>query len=104
MSKVSKYSVLVYSGEQGYQNNRAQITLADFDAIVSPLSDSKDPGMPCELDTETDGIITMRDRARLPVCQAEAVRAKEPPIWRQQSSGPWQARHGMSAQAYQRVR
>ena len=72
MSKVSKYSVLVYSGEQGYQNNRAQITLADSDGNSLAFVRFKDPGMPCELDTETDGIITMRDRARLPVCQAEA--------------------------------
>ena len=27
MAKVSKYSILFYSGEQGYQNNRAQVTL-----------------------------------------------------------------------------
>ena len=60
MSKVSKYSVLVYSGEQGYQNNRAQITLADSDGNSLAFVRFKDPGMPCELDTETDGIITMR--------------------------------------------
>jgi len=59
VSKVSKYSVLVYSGEQGYQNNRAQITLADSDGNSLAFVRFKDPEMPCELDTETDGIITM---------------------------------------------
>ena len=59
MAKVSKYSVLFYSGEQGYQNNRAQITLADADGNSLAFVRFKDPGMPYELDTETDGIITM---------------------------------------------
>ena len=56
MSKVSKYSVLVYSGEQGYQNNRAQITLADSDAIVSPLSDSKIRGCPASSTRRLTGL------------------------------------------------
>jgi hypothetical protein len=92
MAKVSKYSILFYGGEQGYQNNRAQITLADADGNSLAFVRFKDPGMPYELDTETDGIITMHlpsamlpsildavrkdrhllsDRARLLVRQAE---------------------------------
>ena len=59
MAKVSKYSMLFYSGEQGYQNNRAQVTLADADGNTLAFVRFKDPGMPYELDTETDGIITM---------------------------------------------
>ena len=59
MSKVSKYSILFYSGEQGYQNCRAQISLSDADGNTLALVRFKDPGMPYELDTETDGIITM---------------------------------------------
>jgi hypothetical protein len=64
VSKVSNYSVLVYSGEQGYQNNRAQITLADSDGNSLAFVRFKDPGMPCELDTETDGIIPCISRQR----------------------------------------
>lgn len=55
MAKVSKYSILFYSGEQGYQNNRAQISLADADGNTLAFVRFKDPGMPYELDTETDG-------------------------------------------------
>jgi len=59
MSKVSKYNILFYSGEQGYQNCRAQISLSDADGNTLAFVRFKDPGMPYELDTETDGIITM---------------------------------------------
>ena len=59
MAKVSKYSILFYSGEQGYQNNRAQVSLAGADGNTLAFVRFKDPGMPYELDTETDGIITM---------------------------------------------
>jgi len=50
MAKVSKYSILFYSGEQGYQNNRAQITLADADGNSLAFVRFKDPGMPYEWD------------------------------------------------------
>jgi len=126
VSKVSKCSVLVYSGEQGYQNNRAQITLADSDGNSLAFVRFKDPEMPCELDTETDGIITMHLPSAMFASYLDLIRnektdifyqigraflfaklrraGQETPIWRQQPSGPWQARHRMSAQAYQRVR
>jgi hypothetical protein len=45
-------------------NNRAQITLADADGNSLASVRFKDPGMPYELDTETDGIITMLCRQR----------------------------------------
>jgi len=54
MSKVSKYSILFYSGQEGYQNNRAQITLSDSDGNSLAFVRFKDPGMPYELDQETD--------------------------------------------------
>jgi hypothetical protein len=59
MAKVSKYSILFYSGEQGYQNNCAKVTLADTDGNTLAFVRFKDPGMPYELDTEYYGIITM---------------------------------------------
>jgi hypothetical protein len=65
MAKVSKYSILFYSGEQGYQNNRAQITLADAAGNSLAFVRLKDPGMPYELDTETGGIITMHLRSAM---------------------------------------
>jgi len=54
MSKVSKYSILFYSGQEGYQNNRAQITLSDSDGNSLAFVRFRDPGMPYELDQETD--------------------------------------------------
>ena len=59
MAKVSKYGILFYSGEAGYLNNRAQIQLSDAERNTLAFVRFKDPGMPYELDTETDGIITM---------------------------------------------
>jgi hypothetical protein len=72
MAKVSKYSILFYSGEQGYQNNRAQITLADTDG-----------GMPYELDTETDGIITMHLPSAMFPSILDAVRNEKTEIYYQ---------------------
>lgn len=64
MAKVSKYGILFYSGEAGYMNNRAQIQLSDAEGKTLAFVRFKDPGMPYELDTETDGIITMHLRQR----------------------------------------
>jgi hypothetical protein len=50
MAKVSKYSIRFYSGEQGYQNNRAQITLADAAGNSLAFVRFKDPSMPYELE------------------------------------------------------
>jgi len=79
MAKVSKYSVLFYSGEQGYQNNRAQVTLADADG--NSLAFAKDPGMPYERDTETDGIITMHLPSAMLPSILDAVRNEKTDIY-----------------------
>ena len=83
MAKVSKYSILFYGGEQGYQNNRAQITLADADGNSLAFVRFKDPGMPYELDTETDGIITMHLPSAMLPSILDAVRNEKTDIYYQ---------------------
>jgi len=83
MAKVSKYSILFYSGEQGYQNNRAQVTLADADGNSLAFVRFKDPGMPYELDTETDGIITMHLPSAMLPSILDAVRNEKTDIYYQ---------------------
>jgi len=78
MSKVSKYSILFYSGEQGYQNCRAQISLSDADGNTLALV-----GMPYELDTETDGIITMHLPTAMYPSILDAVRNEKTDIYYQ---------------------
>ena len=87
MAKVSKYSILFYSGEQGYQNNRAQITLADADGNSLAFVRFKDPGMPYELDTETDGIITMHLPSAMLPSILDAVRNEKTDIYYQIGQG-----------------
>jgi hypothetical protein len=83
MAKVSKYSILFYGGEQGYQINRAQITLADADGNSLAFVRFKDPGMPYELDTETDGIITMHLPSAMFPSILDAVRNEKTDIYYQ---------------------
>jgi hypothetical protein len=58
MANVTKYSVLFYSGANGYSNNRAQIQLSDGNTVVAWLR-FKDPGMTFENDALEGGIIRM---------------------------------------------
>jgi len=83
MSKVSKYSIPFYSGGQGYQNCRAQISLSDADGNTLALVRFKDPGMPYELDTETDGIITMHLPTAMYPSILDAVRNEKTDIYYQ---------------------
>src|SRR4029079_10027252 len=83
MAKVSKYSILFYSGEQGYQNNRAQVTLADADGNSRAFARFKDPGMRYELDTETDGMITMHLPSAMLPSILDAVRNEKTDIYYQ---------------------
>ena len=83
MAKVSKYSILFYSGEQGYQNNRAQITLADAAGNSLAFVRFKDPGMPYELDTETGGVITMHLPSAMFQSFLDAIRNEKTDIYYQ---------------------
>ncbi|HET7851410.1 MAG TPA: hypothetical protein VFK91_01530 [Methyloceanibacter sp.] len=83
MAKVSKYSLLFYGGEQGYQNNRAQLTLADADGNSLAFLRFKDPGMPYELDAETDGIITMHLPSAMLPSILDAVRNEKTDVYYQ---------------------
>jgi hypothetical protein len=83
MAKVSKYSILFYSGEQGYQNNRAQITLADAAGNSLAFVRFKDPSMPYELDTETGGIITMHLPSAMFQSFLDAIRNEKTDIYYQ---------------------
>src|SRR5262245_41951922 len=58
MANVTKYHVLFYGTADGYQNNRAQITLFD-DANVLGYVRFHDPGMPFPNDSQTGSLITM---------------------------------------------
>ena len=81
MAKVSKYSLLFYGGQQGYQNNRAQLTLADADGNSLAFVRFKDPGMPYELDAETDGIITMHLPSAMLPSILDAVRNEKTDVY-----------------------
>jgi hypothetical protein len=59
MSKVSKHSILFYSGEEGYLNNLVPITVSDSMGNTTGFVRFKDPGMPYDLDKDDNGIITM---------------------------------------------
>jgi len=78
-----KCSILSYSGEQGYQNNRAQITLTDADGDTLAFVRFKDPRMPYELDTESDGIITMHLPSAMLPSILDAVRNEKTDMYYQ---------------------
>lgn len=83
MAKVSKYGILFYSGEAGYLNNRAQIQLSDAEGNTLAFVRFKDPGMPYELDTETDGIITMHLPSAMFPSIIDAIRNEKTDIYYQ---------------------
>jgi hypothetical protein len=59
MAAVTRYHILVYGSEQGYQTNRAQIALYGSDNKVVAYVRFNDPGMAFENDSNTGGIIRM---------------------------------------------
>jgi hypothetical protein len=59
MAEVTKYSVLVYGGPEGYQTNRSQITLFERTGATVAYVRFNDPGMAFEMDAMVNGIITM---------------------------------------------
>lgn len=58
MANVTNYHVLFYGGPDGYQTNRAQITLYDGNTVVAYLR-FNDPGMAFENDDMQGTIIRM---------------------------------------------
>jgi hypothetical protein len=58
MPNVTSYHVLFYGSPEGYQTNRAQITLYDGNAVVAYVR-FNDPGMAFENDYVDAGIIRM---------------------------------------------
>jgi hypothetical protein len=83
MSNVSKDSILFYSGPNGYQNNRAQMSLSDSAGKTLAFIRFKDPGMPYELDTDNDGIITMHLPSAMFPSVLDAVRNEKADIYYQ---------------------
>jgi hypothetical protein len=83
MAKVSKYGILFYGGEAGYMNNRAQIQLSDAEGNTLAFVRFKDPGMPYELDTETDGIVTMHLPTAMFPSILDAVRNEKTDVYYQ---------------------
>jgi hypothetical protein len=55
---VTGYHILIYGSEQGYQTNRAQITLYDGAKVVAYVR-FNDPGMAFETDSNVNGTIKM---------------------------------------------
>ena len=58
-TEVKKYHVLFYGSPEGYQTNRAQITLYDSQDKPVAYVRFNDPGMFFEADYESGGIIRM---------------------------------------------
>jgi hypothetical protein len=58
-TEVKKYHVLFYGSPEGYQTNRAQITLYDNQDKPIAYVRFNDPGMFFEADYESGGIIRM---------------------------------------------
>lgn len=59
MASVTRYHILVYGSEQGYQTNRAQIALYGSNNRVVAYLRFNDPGMAFESDSNSGGIIRM---------------------------------------------
>lgn len=58
MANVTSYSVLIYGGPDGYQTNRAQITLRDGNNVVAWVR-FNDPGIALENDDMLGSVIRM---------------------------------------------
>jgi hypothetical protein len=83
MSKVWKYSVLFYSGEEGYLNNRVQITVSDAEGNTTGFIRFKDPDMPYDLDTDDNGIITMHLPSAMFASVLDALRNEKTDLYYQ---------------------
>jgi len=59
MATATTYSVLFYGSPEGYQTNRAQITLSDAAGKTLAYVRFNDPGMVFEADANDGGIIRM---------------------------------------------
>jgi len=58
MVNVTTYHILIYGSSEGYQTNRAQITLYEASKVVAYVR-FNDPGMTFEADSNENGIIKM---------------------------------------------
>lgn len=58
MANVTQYHVLVYGTSDGYQDNRAQITLYDGATVLGYVR-FHDPGMTFPNDSQSGGLIIM---------------------------------------------
>jgi hypothetical protein len=58
MVNVTSYHILIYGSAQGYQTNRAQITLYDAGKVVAYVR-FNDPDMTFEDDSNENGVIKM---------------------------------------------
>lgn len=58
-TEIADYHILVYGGPEGYQTNRAQISLYGADGKTAAFVRFNDPGMAFENDVESGGIIRM---------------------------------------------
>ncbi len=58
-TEVKNYHVLFYGSPEGYQTNRAQISLYGPDGKTAAFVRFNDPGMTFENDYDADGIIRM---------------------------------------------
>ncbi len=56
---ITQYHVLVYGSPEGYQTNRAQISLYGANGQTAAYLRFNDPGMTFENDAESGGIIRM---------------------------------------------
>jgi hypothetical protein len=59
MAEATKYHILVYGAPDGYQTNRAQISLYGATGNVIAYIRFNDPGMFFEADSDSGGIIKM---------------------------------------------
>jgi hypothetical protein len=59
MPAVTDYHVLIYGSPEGYQTNRAQISVYGPDGKTAAFIRFNDPGMAFEQDSESGGIISM---------------------------------------------
>ncbi len=58
MVNVTNYEIFIYGSQEGYQTNRAQVTLYNGDTRVAYVR-FNDAGMTFEADSDTDGTIKM---------------------------------------------
>jgi hypothetical protein len=58
-TEITDYHILFYGSPEGYQTNRAQISLYGADGKTAAFVRFNDPGMAFENDAESGGIIRM---------------------------------------------